>query len=232
MAGNDIISGVDGNDTIDGGSGNDTLYGRNDNDTIIGGSGNDSLYGGSGIDTLSGGSGRDYLDGGSGVDTADYSYSTAGWFADLQSGYASNSSEGFEHLRNFENFDAGRGGDIVRGTSGANVIDGGFGNDTLEGRAGNDILIAGAGHDTLTGGSGADTFVFDNWYDSDRDVVTDFEYGIDTLDLSATRIDSFAELAALSTQFNDDLIIDTGGFGSITLQNTKLAGLSVDDLLF
>ncbi len=63
------------------------------------------------------------------------------------------------------------------------ILVGGMAADTLEGAAGADILIDGGGSDTLTGGAGADLFVFDA--DGQTDVVTDFEIGVDRLDLSA-----------------------------------------------
>ena len=53
------------------------------------------------------------------------------------------------------------------------------GNDTLNGGAGNDILFGGAGNDILTGGAGADQFVFLANSNSGKDVITDFEAGID-----------------------------------------------------
>ncbi len=53
----------------------------------------------------------------------------------------------------------------------------------LNGFAGDDILLDGAGNDMLTGGPGADLFVFTA--DGVWDQITDFERGVDRLDLSA-----------------------------------------------
>ncbi|OCH97407.1 hypothetical protein A8135_14685 [Legionella jamestowniensis] len=61
--------------------------------------------------------------------------------------------------------------DILVGNSDNNVINGGAGNDRVDGGAGNDIL---------TGGEGADTFVFG--LDYGHDVITDFEFNVDSLD--------------------------------------------------
>jgi Ca2+-binding RTX toxin-like protein len=56
--------------------------------------------------------------------------------------------------------------------------------DTLVGGAGADTLSAGQGPDVLTGGASADHFVFSNlpW---NAGHVTDFQAGVDKLDLSA-----------------------------------------------
>lgn len=56
------------------------------------------------------------------------------------------------------------------------------GNATLTGGAGDDILLAGLGRATLTGGAGRDVFVLRDT--AERMVITDFEPGIDRLDLS------------------------------------------------
>ena len=54
--------------------------------------------------------------------------------------------------------------------------------DTLQGGAGADWLHDGAGQDVLTGGAGADVFVFAR--DGALDRITDFEDGVDRIDLS------------------------------------------------
>jgi Ca2+-binding RTX toxin-like protein len=75
----------------------------------------------------------------------------------------------------------GAGDDFLAGQEGSDTMDGGAGNDTL-GWGG------GGGQDTLTGGTGADRFEGGpwSWTDQQRDDVriTDFESGIDKLDLS------------------------------------------------
>ncbi len=78
------------------------------------------------------------------------------------------------------------GGDAaeqITGDDRFDLIDGGAGNDTLAGGRGNDILVDGAGTDVLSGGPGADLFVLVR--DGQTDHITDFEPGLDSLDLSA-----------------------------------------------
>ncbi len=84
--------------------------------------------------------------------------------------------QGFEQLR------------LTGGSAGDNLL-GQAGRDTLSGSGGDDTLTGGEGRDQLTGGAGADRFVF---AEGDagiggalRDFVTDFESGVDRLDLTA-----------------------------------------------
>lgn len=78
---------------------------------------------------------------------------------------------------------------IIIGNSANNTLNGGPGTDTLNGGDGNDTLIGGPRADLLTGGAGADTFsylasVFHS-NPANRDTITDFVSGTDTIDLSA-----------------------------------------------
>lgn len=101
----------------------------------------------------------------------------------------------------------GNGADRVQGDDGRDRILGGAGNDTLLGGDGNDrlfgetdndrliggdgndALFGGLGRDAMTGGTGIDHFVFLDIADSGTtpgtlDSITDFEQGIDKIDLS------------------------------------------------
>lgn len=73
--------------------------------------------------------------------------------------------------------------DLLVGNEVDNVLTGLAGNDVLRGGGGDDTLIGGAGADTLTGGAGADLFVATHAFSTD--VITDFESGVDQIDLSA-----------------------------------------------
>lgn len=87
------------------------------------------------------------------------------------------------------------GDDQLYGGDGNDTLFGGYGNDLLDGGAGNDKLVFGPGRDTLTGGSGADTFKMAVTSDGttsiypDITVITDFQTGVDKLDLSSVDAD-------------------------------------------
>ena len=82
-------------------------------------------------------------------------------------------------------------GHTLEGGDGGDDLYGWVGNDSLDGGNGNDVLTGDGGVDTLTGGSGTDYFRFGSTptrHDSlvgagNRDVVTDFEHGIDKLSI-------------------------------------------------
>ena len=82
------------------------------------------------------------------------------------------------------------GNDQIKGFAGSDRLLGGNGNDTLFGGIGDDTLIGETGRDRLTGGEGADVFVFGKITETGktsitRDVITDFQSGIDDIDLQA-----------------------------------------------
>jgi Ca2+-binding RTX toxin-like protein len=80
----------------------------------------------------------------------------------------------------------GNGNDALAGGIGNDVLRGDAGNDLINGGDGDDVLIGGAGRDTMEGGAGADQFVFDDKHSGKgalADHITDFEVGVDTIDL-------------------------------------------------
>ena len=78
---------------------------------------------------------------------------------------------------------AGSSGGPLSGTSLADVLYGDSADDTLAGQGGDDVIFDDAGEDVLTGGAGADLFVLDA--DDAFDRITDFELGIDRVDLGS-----------------------------------------------
>ncbi|UPY35439.1 Calx-beta domain-containing protein [Sediminicoccus sp. KRV36] len=82
-------------------------------------------------------------------------------------------------------------GEAIFGQGGNDLLDGAGGDDVLDGGNGNDTLIGGAGKDRLTGGANADTFRFDDVFDADGDVITDFTVAQgDKVDLQLMDADS------------------------------------------
>ncbi len=134
---------------------------------------------------------------------------------------------------------------VLTGTSSANTLTGGSandrlsglaGNDTLFGRGGNDVLIGGAGWDVLTGGSGADIHDFDTVTQissvtttavRSSDVITDFEQGIDVIDLGS--IDASTRISGNNTfQWNGSNGIGRLSAGELRFQQYDLAGTDND----
>jgi Ca2+-binding RTX toxin-like protein len=186
---NDLIYGSNLNDTIEGWFGNDFLFGRNGNDKVFGGAGDDLLYGENGNDILEGGTGYDVIHGGSGYDTACYANSYAGVTINLATGVASGGHAVGDHLVEIEFVTGSSHADSLTGNDGRNILDGGGRNDTLVGGAGDDTLIGGFGKDTMAGGADKDVFVFRalgesrGTTDANRDAITDFQQGLDHIDL-------------------------------------------------
>lgn len=92
--------------------------------------------------------------------------------------------------------------DYIFADKGNDQLSGGGDNDYLRGYEGDDTLTGGAGADTLSGGEISDMFVLSNAADSSaasRDVIADFQQGIDKIDLSAiTSIHALSDLAITS----------------------------------
>ncbi len=119
--------------------------------------------------------------------------------------------------------DAGGGNDTIFGGSGRDRIDGGGDRDKLFGGGGADVLDGGRGHDVLTGGNGADVFVLRSR--SGADTVTDFQIGVDVIDLRGN--DSFG----VST--NDRGAVISFGAAKMTLLGlTEFQILSSDETIF
>lgn len=214
--GNDVFTGGKNVETVLDGDGADTnkLGGGNDIYVATGHSGTD------GIDTI---------DAGTGIDTYDASSATHPVLINLDTIahddiilIAGNTATGSDvagafkdTITNFENANGGSTADLIYGSAAANSLTGGggqdhlfglAGNDTLDGGAGTDFLTGGAGKDTLTGGTEADTFIYLATTDSGvskgaRDTITDFQPGLDKIDLSAIDANK-ANGAATNEAFN------------------------------
>ncbi|MCY1209909.1 VCBS repeat protein [compost metagenome] len=194
--GNDYVDAGNGDDIVEGGSGDDTLLGANGKDRVFGGLGNDNLSGGNGTDAVYGGSGDDVIgsiDGSSALYTGDNGGDTL--YGDGYDSYADYLlGAGHESARpGNDRIYGGNGDDLIYGDNGNHaalggddIIAGGNGKDTIYGEGGNDKIAGGGGGDTLSGGYGADVFVYNAVSDSTAagmDVITDFQRGVDHLDL-------------------------------------------------
>jgi Ca2+-binding RTX toxin-like protein len=175
-------------DHIVGTEGSNDLIGLGGNDWLTGGAGNDRLIGGDGDDELGGGAGADKLDGGNGSDLVSYGTSESGVTVNLATGVGSAGDAAGDTYFGIENVYGSIHDDVIIGNAGNNILTGGHGNDTLIGGAGQDTLRATGGHDIFTGdGSGivaADTFVFGvSWNNRGSATITDFQQGVDKIDL-------------------------------------------------
>ena len=107
------------------------------------------------------------------------------------------------------------------------VINGSSRNDTLNAGAGDDVLTDGAGRDTLIGGGGADIFVLAA--DDQADVITDFEVGVDRIDLSDwNNLRSTSQLFLTTTSYG---ITITYGNETLNLLSNDGQSISTSDLL-
>jgi Ca2+-binding RTX toxin-like protein len=225
--GADTLTGGAGNDTLTGLAGNDTLNGLAGNDILNGGAGTDSMNGGDGSDIYLIGRATEHpaaeiADSGiSGTDEVRFTSTIKGTTLTLYAG-----DTGIEQIvigtgtgttavttgtkalnvnaalvNNGLSIIGNAGANSMTGTAFADTLDGGAGADILIGGAGADILIGGNGNDILTGGNGTDSFVFNFAANtaSNRDTLTDFLFGSDTLQFSKavfTALGSIGNLTA------------------------------------
>ncbi len=212
--GNDTLNGEAGFDLLDGGAGNDLLNGGAQADNLFGRAGDDTLNGEDGLDRLFGGAGNDLASGGTGRD---------GLFGDAGN----------------DTLNGNQGDDRFFGGSGNDALNGGAGVDTLNGGSGFDRLDGGTGNDLLFGRFNADFFVFEDGHGNDT--IADFTplNRFENINLSGvSAINSLADLnlgsatAGAATQDGANVVIDTGGGNSITLNNVVLGVLNADDFVF
>jgi len=209
--GNDAYRGRDGrvDGTIDGAGGEDRLIGGDEGNVFRGGAQNDVLRGRGGDDDLDGEGGADVVDGGVGDDLI-----RGGFSADRLLG-----KSGDDEIYGDQDPDrmfGGRDDDLLYGGSFSDVLFGGRGDDTLGGGNGFDVLHGGRGDDQLSGGAASDTFVLKRL--SDEDVITDFQNGMDVIDLAAFGLRPAQFAAVVAPALND------AGGGATFLDLTQLGG--------
>jgi Ca2+-binding RTX toxin-like protein len=234
------------------------LNGTRLGDALFGLSGNDTLFGTRGGDTMHGGAGRDVVDFGAtgsrvivdlltpsanmGLARGDHYWSVEVFhgtaFADAFFGDANSntfvSNAGADRL-------VGRGGnDNLLAGDGNDTLFGGVGNDTLRGGAANDLLFGGDGNDSLTstlgndrfsGGAGADDFLFAKG--TGRDVITDFQRGVDDLMFARALVGTATTGAQVVARFahvvSGDVVFIFADGSRVVLDGIgSVAGLSTD----
>ncbi|MDG5751150.1 M10 family metallopeptidase C-terminal domain-containing protein [Qipengyuania sp. XHP0211] len=101
-----------------------------------------------------------------------------------------------------------------------------------------DVIITNEQDNVLTGNGGADVFVFasderlftDSFTNGGTDIITDFEEGVDTVDLSGLGITEASTLTAIDNRLEID--IDSDGVIDQTIIFENLDAIPVGDILF
>ena len=122
----------------------------------------------------------------------------------------------------------------IDGDSGNNTLVGTSGNDTINGFGGNDTLDGLGGTNSLTGGTGIDTFIV-SARGGHTTTITDFEDGVEVVDLSGMGVSSFDQLEVYLSQDSADVLLQTGfGFSTerLIFSNMVLADVSAADFIF
>lgn len=188
------------------------VFGTDGMDALTDGAGDDMLKGFSGDDFFWVGTGRDTVDGGDGCDTVSFASAPGRVLVDIEKDVSQTAyvrfydwghAAGGEYI-NVEVFAGGNYSDQLRGDAGEDTLYGGSGWDRLYGRAGDDVLIGELGSDMLYGNRGVDImsggtseqrdrFIYFHAGESfagegNRDIITDFQSGIDRIEIS--RIDA------------------------------------------
>lgn len=107
------------------------------------------------------------------------------------------------------------GNDTMRGNGGADLLMGDGGADQLFGGTGQDTLSGGTGNDRLTGGGGADTFLMRH-AQAGQDVITDFEDGLDRIDITGGFQRSVRAAGVLVTHAGGTILIEGAQLADIT----------------
>ena len=207
----DIIFATNTDHEIRLGDGNDYAEGMSGQDEIYGEAGNDLIFGHAGNDQIYGGSGNDDLIGGQGHD-------------ELYGGAGNDALDGND------------GADLLFGEAGNDRLYGGNGDDIINGGAGNDFIVGDSGDDRLTGGAGADIFSFhyDLGISTNGDVITDFEIGIDKIELDS-RSDVSDEYRLVLVNDGRDTAIENISSGQarrvLTLEGVDYTN-GLDDIIF
>lgn len=124
----------------------------------------------------------------------------------------------------------GKEGISATGNAGNNIITGNSGNNVISGLDGADMLEGGKGNDNLSGGTGIDTFLFHKG--DGKDVITDFENGMDHISLfDLPGATSFSGLTSHISEHGNDVWL-TFGADRLILTGMQKADIDATDFLF
>lgn len=130
------------------------------------------------------------------------------------------------HGVTIENAIGGSGNDIIIGNDANNILNGG---------AGDDVIYGGGGADTLTGGAGKDIFVYasasDSSYKNGYDTITDFQRGIDKIDLSALNQNKDLQFVDAFTGRGNEALLDWDAGSNTTNLWLNFAGQTTPDFV-
>ncbi|MEP5001161.1 MAG: calcium-binding protein, partial [Paracoccaceae bacterium] len=220
--GDDLVRNLGGQDTINSGLGDDEVFGIGDAEFIDLGDGNDVARTKGGGDIVIMGDGNDRA--------------LTGGGADFATGDAGNDL--FFMGSGNDTAIGGTGDDTLNGGSNADILDGGDGDDRVRGDNGMDQLNGGGGNDLLNGGANADLFWFFDISNMGQDRITDFQDGLDTINLSDFGFGSAADVLALASsaggfdQHTRITFIDGAGGQQrdIVIENLDLADFDATDI--
>lgn len=248
-AGDDVLAGGADIDWSEGGDGDDLILDGDGNGTAFGGTGNDTIDGGDpsdfniasfmdlegvsllidlGAGTATSTKGEvDTLININGVNASAGDDTIYGSDDDEFAVFGGFFHEGIAGVDGNDLIFSGGGRDIVTGGAGNDTIDGGDDRDTIFGDDGDDIMNGGAddsSNDGFLGGEGSDIFVFEGNFG--RDSVSDFEQGVDLLDISYFGL-TFADLQIDVTAFETEITI-----GDSTIRLQGIFDLTETDFIF
>lgn len=208
--GGDNLAGTSAGEDFVGGLGNDVLNARGGDDTMVGGFGDDQYFVEQAGDVVieQANQGRDLV-------RSAISFTLG---ANIEVGTTRNDSVVIDITGNELDNE-------INGNSQINVLLGEDGQDRLRGGGGDDTLDGGADNDVLEGGTGADVFVFGP--DSGIDLVTDFEVGVDLIDITALGI-AYADMLIQDGPLGAQVFFDLTA-GSVDL--ITFTGVSASELL-
>ena len=112
--------------------------------------------------------------------------------------------------------------DVIYGMGGADTLLGGGGRDKIIGGPGDDIIDGGIGRDWLKGAKGADVFILNDR--SSKDVIMDFEVGVDLIDVPDNN------LATLTLSNTGHLTVEYDG-AMMILRHVDSGDATLGDLL-